>query len=1022
MAVNTGFLREKEDYQKLILEHLRNDNGYVIRNAKTDFNAGLAMDPELLFTFFRNTQNEIFEKLEKTYKDKTRETVLNFINNEINKKNRGLIDVLKNGVDFGRGVKIDLMYRQPATSFNKKLNELYAQNIFSVMEEVYHKENERIDLVIFLNGLAIFAIELKCNATGQSVEDAIKQYKSERDYKTRTFAFKSGVLAAFAMDLKEVYMCTNLKGASSFFLPFNKGNGEGIETGKGNPHNENGINVSYMWEDILTKDTVLYLIDNFIFIQKEVKKDHDTGVKKTEEKIILPRYHQLNAVRHLTNDIRECRTEKNYLIQHSAGSGKTNTIAWLAHRLTTLHDKNEKEIFKTVIIITDRIVVDRQLQDAVLSIEHKEGLIKVMDDNCTSNDLAKALNGNTKIIVSTIQKFGYVFDKVKDLAHNTFAIIIDEAHSSTSGANMSDVSEILSGKTENAAVNPNMENEDGDDSTEFDKIEEKIAKEIAASGKQQNVSMIAFTATPKATTLQLFGTLNEKGQKTAFNNYSMKQAIDEGFILDVLENYITYEIYYKINKIIEDDPELKTITAKRKIANYVTLHDTNIAQKIEIIVEHFHNNIMRLLDGKAKAMVVTPSRAAAVKYKLAFDKYIEDHGYNSIKTIIAFSGKVAVEIEEDVQSVDSGTKRIAEFEEEKMNSFSALALRDEFDRDEYQVLLVANKYQTGFDQPKLAAMYIDKKLKGVGAVQTLSRLNRIYPPYNKKTFILDFKNTYDDIQKAFAPYYACTILKNTITPSDIRKVVAQIDRYEILDYDDVNAFNEYLYQKKRNSRDKEKMESLLDKALRLVYKYSVNEQYEIKAAIRGFLRFYGFLIQATSFEDHALHKKYNFLSYLIKEIEITSGGNDFDIADKITVKFQKPKKTGEITDPKWVAQPEIEYPVPGEIFIGPDERKRLSKIIEEINAIYNKHFDTDVVTKTTLQVKDILLKDEKLKASAKTNTFDDFQFSYNDSVNDALLNGYEQSDDFYALLLNNDELKKKVMHVFIEDVYKSLSS
>ena len=855
--------------------------------------------------------------------------------------------------------------------------------------------------MIFLNGLAIFAFELKCNTTGQSVEDAIKQFKTERDYKTRLFAFKSGVLVSFAMDLKEVYMCTNLKGSSSFFLPFNKGNGEGIETGKGNPHNENGINVSYMWEDIFKKDTVLYLLDSFIFIQKETKKDSDTGKKTTVEKIIFPRYHQLNAVRRLANDIQKYRTEKNYLVQHSAGSGKTNTIAWLAHRLVSLHDKNEKEIFKTIIIITDRIVVDRQLQDAVLSIEHKEGLIKVMSDNCTSKDLAAALNGNTKIIVSTIQKFGFVFDRVKDLSHNTFAIIIDEAHSSTSGANMSEVNEVLSKQTDKR-----QENSEDDEKTDFDKIEEKIAGEIAASGKQQNVSMIAFTATPKATTLQLFGILNEKGQKTAFDNYSMKQAIEEGFILDVLQNYITYDVYYKINKAIEDDPELNTITAKRKIANYVTLHDTNIAQKIEIIIEHFRGNIAKLLDGKAKAMVVTPSRAAAVKYKMAFDEYIACHGYHEIKALIAFSGKVAVENKE--------------YEEEKMNGFSALNLRDEFDKDEYQVLLVANKYQTGFDQPKLCAMYVDKKLKGVGAVQTLSRLNRIYPPYNKHTFILDFKNSYEDIQKAFAPYYTWTILKNTITPSDIRKITAQIDRYGFLDYDDINAFNEYLYKEKRSSRDKEKMESMLDNALRLVYKHPIEEQYEIKASIRGFLRFYCFLIQATSFEDIDLHKKYNFLFYLIKEIEITSGGNDFDIADKITVRFQKPRKSGEVTQSEWAAEPEIEYPVPGEIIIGPDEKKRLSRIIEEINAAYDKHFDMNVAAKAALQVKDILMKDERLKASAKTNTLKDFHFTYDDSVDDALVDGYDQNEDFYSLLLNNDELKKKVMHVFIEDVYKSL--
>ncbi|MDR0574528.1 MAG: hypothetical protein LBG96_10955 [Tannerella sp.] len=299
MSVHSGLLRKKEDYQRLILEHLRDDNGYQIRNAKNDFNPGLAMDPELLFSFLRATQSAAPEKLEKIYKEKIRNTILNVVNNEINKKNRGLLDVLKNGVDFGGGVKLDPMYRQPATSFNQKLNELYRHNILSVMEEVYHKENERVDLLIFLNGFALFAFELKCNTTGQSVEDAIRQYKTGRDYKTRTFAFKSGILVSFAMDLKEVYMCTRLKGSSSFFLPFHRGNGEDIETGKGNPHNEDDINVSYMWEDILKKDMVLYLLDNFIFIQKEVKKDSDTVQKKTEEKIVFPRYHQLNAVRRL---------------------------------------------------------------------------------------------------------------------------------------------------------------------------------------------------------------------------------------------------------------------------------------------------------------------------------------------------------------------------------------------------------------------------------------------------------------------------------------------------------------------------------------------------------------------------------------------------------------------------------------------------------------------------------------------------------------------------------------------------
>ena len=604
MAIKSGQLREKADYQAYILEMLRDGNGYQVRSA-TAYDPGYGMDTELLFSFFEQTQPEALEKLNKLYGDKTRQTILNYINNEINKKNRCLLDVLKHGVEFDTGVTLRLMYRKPANSFNPQAEALYQLNTLSVMEEVYHKEGERIDLVIFLNGIAVFTFELKCNTSGQNYEDAIRQYKFERDYKTRLLKFKAGCLAHFAMDLNEVYMCTHLKGKSSFFLPFNKGCGEGINAGKGNPHNDNGINVSYMWEDILKKDTVLYLIDKIIFLQKEVKKNPDTGKKEKKETLIFPRYHQLNAVRKVVADVQEHHAEKNYLIQHSAGSGKTNTIAWLAHRLASLHDAEDQVIFDTICIITDRKVVDRQLQNAVLSMEHKAGLIKALDDDCTSKDLADALNGNTKIIVSTIHKFKNIFDLVKELKDKTFAVIIDEAHSSTAGVMMESVTYVLS------------EERDDDDKSMADLIEEEIKR----SGKQPNVSMIAFTATPKPTTLQLFGSLNTDGKKEAFDLYSMKQAIEEGFILDVLQNYVTYKTYYQLNKAIEDDPELETIAAKRKIAKYIELHDTNIAQKVEIIIEHFKNNVMKELGGRAKAMVVTSSRQSAVKYRNEFVSY-----------------------------------------------------------------------------------------------------------------------------------------------------------------------------------------------------------------------------------------------------------------------------------------------------------------------------------------------------------------------------------------------------------------
>ena len=998
MAIKSGQLKEKTDYQAYILEMLRDENGYQIRPA-TSFEAGYGMDTEVLFNFLEATQSDALVKLEKLYKDKTRQTILNYINNEINKKNRCLLDVLKHGVEFDNGVALNLMYRKPANSFNPKAEALYQQNVFSVMEEVYHTEGERIDLVIFLNGIAIFTFELKCNTSGQNYEDAIRQYKFDRDYKTRLLKFKAGCLAHFAMDLNEVYMCTNLKGASSFFLPFNKGCGTGINSGKGNPHNDNGINVSYMWEDILKKDTVLYLIDKIIFLQKTTKKNPDTGKRETKETLIFPRYHQFNAVRKLVADVMENHTDKNYLIEHSAGSGKTNTIAWLAHRLASLHDSEDNAIFDTICIITDRIVVDRQLQEAVLSMEHKPGLIKVMDDKCAAVDLADALNSNTKIIVTTIHKFLYIHDLVGEMKSKKFAVIIDEAHSSTAGSEMEAVTYALSESRKLSDATP-VSVEDDDES-----MADIIEDEIERTGKQPNVSIIAFTATPKPTTLQLFGCLNEEGKKVAFDLYSMKQAIEEGFILDVLKNYVTYKTYFELNKAIEDDPELETIAAKRKIAKYIELHDTNIAQKVEIIIEHFKNNIMKELGGRAKAMVITSSRQSAVKYRNEFENYIAKHGYTGIRALVAFSGKVSLDGKDYTEPV--------------MNGIAEEDLPEVFDSNSYQVLLVANKYQTGFDQPKLCAMYVDKKLRGVSAVQTLSRLNRICAPYDKKTFVLDFKNEYEDIQKSFAPFYTETVLAETITPSDIRAVEAQIDQYNFLDIDDIDLFNEYLYRDKRLARDKAKMWSLLDKALKIINKYTDLEKMEIRATIKRFIRFYSFLIQATCYESVDLHKKYNFLTYLVKEIEVGGGGNDFDIADKITASNFKQAKTGDTTH-DIESEPEVALPKPNPVYIDEQVKKKLSEIIDEINAAYNKNFDLDVASKSALQMRDLLLKNGHLRDSARNNSLRDFKFAYFDAVQDALLDGYEQNQDFFALLLDNEERKREIMQVFLEDVYKQL--
>ena len=686
-------------------------------------------------------------------------------------------------------------------------------------------------------------------------------------------------------------------------------------------------------------------------------------------------------------DVSENKTALNYLIQHSAGSGKTNTIAWLAYRLANLHDADNKIIFDNIIIMTDRIVVDRQLQKAVMGMEHKSGLIRIMDEKCNSADLAIALNGNTKIIATTIQKFPYIVDSVAGLKGKRFAVIIDEAHSSTAGKDM--------------VVPP----ETGDSPCACCG---KIAAELAKNGKQGNVSMFAFTATPKPTTLQLFGTLNTKGQYQAFHIYSMKQAIEEGFILDVLQNYTTYKTFYQINKAIKEDPKMQTASAKRQIARFVELHDTNISQRIEVIVEHFRTTVMPELDGQAKAMVVTASRESAVKYHKALQEYCTRKGYTDIHALVAFSGKVTI--------------KGKEYSETGINKISESKLAETFDTGDYQVLLVANKYQTGFDQPKLCAMYILKRLKGVNAVQTLSRLNRICQPFEKKTFILDFVNSYDDITKAFAPYYTTTLLANSVTPSAIYELEAQIDAYAVIDPDDITRINEILYKEKPSSADKKKVNFCLDKSKNLIENYSLEKQREIITDLRHFVRFYEFMIQVSCFEDTELHKKYNYIILLLAYVNIKHTGAGFNLDGKIRATKFIQKKQEEHTKSEITAKPVIKLPSADTFELTPDKEARLSEIIAAINAKTGKAYDNDVAVKAMLQIKDILLKSEKLKASARNNTIKDFEFSYFDDVDDALIEGFEQNADFFTLLLNNEEIKHEVLSIFIEEIYKSLKN
>lgn len=752
----------------------------------------------------------------------------------------------------------------------------------------------------------------------------------------------------------------------------------------------------------MQKDTVIDLISEFIFIDRKEETDEVTGKKTVKEKLIFPRYHQLDVIRKTVADVTENRTSQNYLIQHSAGSGKTNSIAWLAHRLSSLHDRQNKMIFDNIIICTDRVVVDRQLQSAILGIEHVPGLIKVLDDKATSVDLSEALLGyitidgkkksigSPKIVATTIQKFPYIVDSVKNLKDKHFAVIIDEAHSSTSGKDMAAITKALG--------SDNL-NDDAD-------AQDMITSELKRTGKQPNVAMFAFTATPKHTTLNLFGRVNAKGQHEAFHLYSMKQAIEEGFILDVLANFTEYDTYYRLNKEISEDPQYKTVEAKRQIARFVELHETNIAQRVEVIIEHFRTTVLQELGGQAKAMVITASRQSAVKYRQAFEDYVTKKGYSDVHALVAFSGKVKLDGDE------------TEYTETLINGFSEDKLPKMFERDDYNVLLVANKYQTGFDQPKLCAMYVLKKLRGVNAVQTLSRLNRTCLPWDKKTFVLDFVNKYEDIVKAFEPYYTTTLLANTVTPSAVYDIEAKLDGFMILDPYDIQMAAEIIYKKIIEAKDKNQLRFYMQRAEKKIKEFDVDRQREIVATIRHFIRFYEFLIQVSCFDDVELHKKYLFLTYLIAFINIRNPGAGFDLSDKIRADNFVQKKGAEHTSTKIVSDPVLNLPTVDAFNLTEESVKRLSEIIDELNSRTGKQYDNDIVIKAMLQIRDLLKKSESLRACAKANTEQDFAFPYYESADDVLIEGLSQNQDFFTLLLNNDDIKKEMLGIFLGEIYK----
>lgn len=975
------FLKEKE-FQRYIIDYVVEHNGFVERTDQ-DFCREYAMDKELLFRFLWKTQEKEMEKLKRLLKpERYEQVILASLNSAINKRDSSLLAVLKHGVDIN-SVHLRLLQPKPASELNDDAIKNYRENIFSIAEEVYANDDERVDLVVFLNGLAIMTFELKCPASGQTCKDAMRQYKTDRDPKLRLFLYRAGALVNFALDTEECYMTTRLDRARTAFLPFNRGSGKGISAGKGNSPVKGKYSTYYMWEDILRGDTIIELVTKFMFFEKGEKG----------ETLIFPRYHQLDATRKILADVKECGTEKNYLIQHSAGSGKTNTIAWLAHRLVSLHDDNDNVVVDKVVIMTDRVVVDRQLQDAIMTLEHKDGVIKVMDDKCKSEDLRRALEGKVKIVATTIQKFHYIMDDVHDLREKRFAVIIDEAHSSTAGRNMLAVAKTMSSAGEE----------------ELD-AEEVIADELRRSGKQPNVAMFAFTATPKPKTLEVFGQLgaddDHPGKKAAFHTYSMKQAIEEGFILDVLKNYTEYETYFEIRKKVEEDPLFKERRAKAKIRRLALADDKNINQRVPIIVEHFRSKVMAEVGGEAKAMVVTSSRVEAVKYHRAIERYIEEMGYADMKSLVAFSGKVSLDGHE--------------FSEAGINGIAEARLKAVFkDERQNRLLVVADKYQTGYDEKRLCAMYVMKKLRGLAAVQTFSRLNRIYPPYDKRTYILDFSNKASDIEKAFAPYQTVTILSETVTPQKLYDLMREVCAYNVLDDDEIDRFWECVCDKRKDAAARAM--SLVSEAKYRYDRLPGRSKREFAGKARTFVDWYDFVIQTAELDDHGLYKKSYFLRILDPMLEPDTPPDKMYIQDKISAEnfrqeLQREIDGGIAVKPK----PEVKHKPIDVKEAQEDLEKRLSVIIEEINHKYGKDFKSESSAKSMEHIRETMLASEELTRAAKNNDFKAFRLTFMKQGMDLIADSYEDNKTFYEFLLNEQDAAKSILTLFARDVYDTL--
>jgi len=1006
--------KHTEDRLEDAIEYQFIENDCYQKGVSENFDTEHAIEPERVLAFIQNTQVKQWQVLKEIHGSDTEKVVLDDLCKTL--ETQGMLNVLRHGFKC-YGKKLKVAFFAPSTKLNPDTLAQYKANTLSITRQLYFSANNKksLDMVLFLNGLPIITMELKNPLSGQTVEDAKYQYKADRDPKEKLFEFKKRALVHFAVDQDLVFMTTRLSGAKTFFLPFNLG----ANGGAGNPPAaDTGYRTAYLWREVLQSDSLMDILGRFMHLQVEDKKVvTDKGIKKIrKETMIFPRYHQLDSVRKLIHHSKENGAGRNYLVEHSAGSGKSNSIAWLAHRLSSLHDADDKKIFDTVVVITDRRVLDQQLQDTIYQFEHKQGVVQKINED--TRQLVTALSTGTPIIISTVQKFPFVtetIDKInKELGEGSaaistkgkrFAVIVDEAHSSQSGETVGELKHVLNkeGIEEATAEYKAMSDEE---------VEDAVIQNMMKRGRQPNISFFAFTATPKYKTKKIFDEPGPTGD-SPFHKYSMRQAVEERFILDVLKNYTTYETYFRITQTAEDDPNVERKKAARSLARFLTLHPHNLRQKTEVMVEHFRASVRHKIGGRAKAMVVTDSRLAVVKYKLMFDEYLKEKGYTDIKTLVAFSGTV-----EDPEA--PGKK----YTEVGMNGgISERELPEVFDSEEYRVLLVAEKYQTGFDQPFLHTMYVDKLLSGIQAVQTLSRLNRMATG-KEDTFVLDFRNKREDIFIAFKPYYEETESEELTDPHHMYRLQGQIEDKHLLRAEEIRDFCTIYFAPKRKEsvHDHAKMNGILDLAVERYKNMEETDQEEIKSLFVNFRNMYAFLSQVIPYQDSDLEKLYTYLRFLLTKLPRRASGPAYHLENEVELEYYRLQKIseGSIDLHRGEARP---LKGPSDVGTGQtdDDEIRLSELID----ILNERFGTDFTEADQLffdQIEAEAKEDGNLRQAAKVNSMADFLDIFKKMFEGLVIDRMEGNEDIFGRLMSDSEFRDLAQDNLGQKLYKVLAS